>query len=121
MLLVPIYSMLGRIDEAERLLTDRWNCLNETGEGASEQALNLVAPHRAPDEAHPGREHSAYLDRAGNVAPDDDRVWLGEANLAIRTGITILRGLGSMPACGGGPRMSRSGGPVELGYRDRAG
>ena len=28
----------------------------------------------------------AVLDRAAELAPDDDRVWLGRANLAIRTG-----------------------------------
>ena len=28
----------------------------------------------------------AYLDQASKLAPDDDRVWLGRANLAIRTG-----------------------------------
>ena len=28
----------------------------------------------------------AFLDQAARLAPDDDRVWLGRANLAIRTG-----------------------------------
>ena len=28
----------------------------------------------------------ACLDQAARLAPDDDRVWLGRANLAIRTG-----------------------------------
>jgi tetratricopeptide (TPR) repeat protein len=86
-LLVPVYSQLGRIDEAERLLRDRWDDLNEAGEGTSEQALNMLLLHielgmktMLPETAR------AYLDRAGREAPDDDRVWLGQANLAIRTG-----------------------------------
>ena len=44
-LLVPIYSQLGRLDEAERLIEERWEHLNETGEGASEPAIDLVRMH----------------------------------------------------------------------------
>ena len=28
-----------------------------------------------------------YLDQVGRLAPDDDRIWLGRANLAIRAGL----------------------------------
>ncbi len=43
-LLVPIYSQLGRLDEAERLIEERWEHLNETGEGASTGAGNRPGP-----------------------------------------------------------------------------
>ena len=87
-LLVPIYSQLGRIDEAELLVEDRWNALNETGEGAWEKAINLVLLHiELGLKTTPVENLRPYLDRAVRGAPDDDRVWLGHANLAIRTGL----------------------------------
>jgi enediyne biosynthesis protein E4 len=36
--------------------------------------------------ATPVETTSAFLDQAARLAPNDDRVWLGRANLAIRTG-----------------------------------
>ena len=86
-LLVPIYSQLGRIDEAERLIEGRWEHLNETGEGASETAIDLVRMHiQLAFKPNPVKDARAYLESAASLAPDDDRVWLGRANLAIRTG-----------------------------------
>jgi len=86
-LLVPIYSQLGRLDEAERLIEERWEHLNETGEGASEPAIDLVRMHiELTFKPNPVENVRAYLDQAASLAPDDDRVWLGRANLAIRTG-----------------------------------
>ena len=86
-LLVPIFAQLGRIDEAQRLLRERWHALNSAGEGASEQALNLVLLHiELRLKPNPVENVRAYLGKAGNLAPDDDRVWLGQANLAIRAG-----------------------------------
>jgi thioredoxin-like negative regulator of GroEL len=86
-LLAPLYSKLGRITEGERLIEDRWEHLNAMGDGALEPAIKLVLQHieftlkPTPVEAIRG-----FLDRASKLAPDDDRVWLGRANLAIRTG-----------------------------------
>jgi enediyne biosynthesis protein E4 len=86
-LLVPIYSRLGRLDEAERLIEERWEHLNETGEGASETAIDLVRMHiQLALKPNPVEDARAYLESAAGLAPDDDRVWLGRANLAIRTG-----------------------------------
>jgi thioredoxin-like negative regulator of GroEL len=86
-LLVPIYSQLGRLDEAERLIEERWEHLNETGEGASETAIDLVRMHiQLAFKPNPSKDARAYLELAAGLAPDDDRVWLGRANLAIRTG-----------------------------------
>src|SRR5262249_14340923 len=86
-LLGPIYCHQGRLEEALRLIEARWDALNRAGEGDSEEAINLVR-------AHVGLRQSpvsigairATLDRAGRLAPEDDRVWLGKANLAIRLG-----------------------------------
>jgi enediyne biosynthesis protein E4 len=84
---VPIYSQLGRLDEAERLIEDRWEHLKETGEGASEQAIDLVRMHiELAFRPNPVENVHDYLDQASRLAPEDDRVWLGRANLAIRTG-----------------------------------
>ena len=86
-LLVPIFSQLGRLDEAERLIEDWWEHLNELGEGASEPAIDQVRMHiELAFRPNPVENVRTYLDQASKLAPDDDRVWLGRANLAIRTG-----------------------------------
>jgi tetratricopeptide (TPR) repeat protein len=86
-LLVPMFSELGRIDEAERLIKDRWEHLNASAEGALETAIKLVRQHiELSFVAKPVQTIRDLLDRASTLAPDDDRIWLGRANLAIRTG-----------------------------------
>jgi tetratricopeptide (TPR) repeat protein len=86
-LLVSIYSELGRIEEATRLIEGRWEHLNAAGEGALEPAIKLVRQHvEVTLKAAPAETIRAVLDQAARLAPDDDRVWLGRANLAIRTG-----------------------------------
>ena len=112
-LLVPIYSQLGRLDEAERLIEERWEHLNETGEGASEPAIDLVRMHiELTFKPNPVEDVRTYLDQASGMAPDDDRVWLGRANLAIRDRRPTTRPSGgSTPASGAVRRMSRSGPP----------
>src|SRR5262245_27531311 len=86
-LLGPILCQQGRLEEALQIIEARWNRLKETGEGASEPAIELVRLHielgRHPI---PVDDVRSVLDRAGSLAPEDDRVWLGKANLAIRTG-----------------------------------
>ncbi len=86
-LLVPIYSRVGRLDEARRLIEERWEGLRQQGEAASGPAVDAVRMHIELD-LKPDRveEMRAYLDRAAAMAPDDDRVWLGQAILAIRAG-----------------------------------
>jgi thioredoxin-like negative regulator of GroEL len=86
-LLVPIYSQLGRLDEAQQLLRDWWESLNRKGEGASERAIDQVRMHvELAFRPNPVENVRAYLDQAYRMAPDDNRVWLGRANLAIHTG-----------------------------------
>jgi enediyne biosynthesis protein E4 len=86
-MLVPLYSQLGRIDECERLVEARWEHLNAIGEGASERAIFQLRLHIVLSLKPNSVENiRAYLDRFARLAPDDDRIWLGRANLAIRTG-----------------------------------
>ena len=86
-LLVPIYSEQSRVDEAERLIEDRWEYLNASGEGALEPAIKLVRQHiELTFKPPPVETVRASLEQAAKLAPDDDRVWLGRANLSIRTG-----------------------------------
>lgn len=86
-LLSPVYSNQGRIEETLRLVEARWNRLESAGEGASEAAIHLVRAHIALRQDPPSVEViRSILGRAGELAPEDDRVWLGKANLAIRTG-----------------------------------
>jgi enediyne biosynthesis protein E4 len=85
--LVPIMIDLGRQDEASKLIEDRWEYLNALGHGALDPAIKLLIRHvevtTGPAAIDAVR---ASLDEAAKLAPDDDRVWLGRANLAIRTG-----------------------------------
>jgi hypothetical protein len=87
MLLVPTLSELGRIDEAVRLVEARWEHLNDRGEGALAPAITLLRLHvDLTLKAAPVETIRASLDRAARSALGDDRIWLGRANLAIRTG-----------------------------------
>lgn len=87
MLLVPTLVEEGRSDEAAHMIERRWRHLRSTGEGGSEQAVNLARLHMELRWDVPAVEKvQTYLEQAGRLAPDDDRVWLGRANLALRTG-----------------------------------
>ena len=91
-LLGPIYCHQGRLAETLRLIETRWDALNRAGEGASELAINLVRAHiDLQQDPMPLEVIRSVLDQAASLAPDDDRVWLGKANLAIRTRI-VRRG-----------------------------
>ena len=86
-LLGPVYCNQGRLAETLRLIETRWDRLNETGEGASEAAINLVRSYiDLREKPVPDDVIRSVLDQAASLAPDDDRVWLGKANLAIRSG-----------------------------------
>jgi enediyne biosynthesis protein E4 len=85
-LLLPTFSHQGRVEDAQRLVVQRWEHLRETGEEASELAVNLARLHAELQWTPiPVEAVRAHLDQAGRLASDDDRVWLGQANLAIRT------------------------------------
>jgi predicted Zn-dependent protease len=86
-LLAPVYCQQGRLEETLRLIETRWDALYRAGEGATEPAINLIRAYidlrKSPIPIEVAR---AVLDEAARRDPDDDRVWLGKANLAIRTG-----------------------------------
>ena len=85
--LVPIMIDLGRQDEATELIEDRWEDLNALGQGALDPAIKLLLQHvEVTTGAVAIDVVRTSLDEAAKLAPDDDRVWLGRANLAIRTG-----------------------------------
>lgn len=87
LLLAPVLSEHGRVEEALRMIESCWETLNRVGDGNSELAIKLVRSHvdlrrrsvsiQAAGEA---------LERASRLALDDDRIWLARANLAIRAG-----------------------------------
>ena len=82
-----ILAQEGRVEQAKRIVEARWEHLDSLGEGASEPAINLIRLYidlrSTPLPIESIRE---FLDQMGRMAPDDDRVWLGKANLAIRLG-----------------------------------
>ena len=84
-LLVPIFREQRRIEEAERLIEDRWQHLNASGEGALEPAIKLLLEHiDLTLNPTPVDEIRTFLEGVAKVTPDDDRIWLGRANLAIQ-------------------------------------
>jgi predicted Zn-dependent protease len=87
MLLAAVYLPQGRLDETLRAIEARWDALDRAGGGAWQSAISLVRLHTdarlAPGEFEVIR---ANLDRAAQLAPDDDRAWLARANQAVRDG-----------------------------------
>jgi len=87
LLLGPVYLLQGRVEEEERFIETRWNHLAGTGQGASDAAINLVRLHiELWRTSTPIEGVRSFLDQAARSAPEDERIWLGKANLAIRTG-----------------------------------
>ena len=78
--LVSLFKIEGRFREARRLVVDWWedypNRINMVTELTQLDSPNPYEPAKARE----------ALDRAGEAAAEDDRVWLGKANLALRTG-----------------------------------
>jgi enediyne biosynthesis protein E4 len=84
-LLVPEYVKQGRFAEAERLIEEWWGILEDAGGGTWEQAINLAQLHmEILWKIETVETLRSYFDQASGMAPDDDRVLLGKANLAIR-------------------------------------
>jgi enediyne biosynthesis protein E4 len=83
----PVWCLQGRLEETLRLIEARWNALNQASEGDSEPAINLVRGHiELRLNPIPIEIVRSNLDQAARSYPQDDRIWLGKANLAIRTG-----------------------------------
>jgi Flp pilus assembly protein TadD len=84
-LLGPIYCSEGRFGDAMRLLETLWHRQNQAGTGASEIAINQLRLYVQLRLAPTSDDViGATLDRAGQIAPDDHRIWLWQAKLAIR-------------------------------------
>src|SRR5262249_29780514 len=78
--LVNIYKILGRYDEAPRLFRDGWES-DPDRVGTLQELARLETDNPIPI----GKVRS-ILATAYRAAPDDDGVWLGWANLGLRTG-----------------------------------
>jgi enediyne biosynthesis protein E4 len=83
----PVWCLQGRVEETLQLIEARWDILDRAGEGDSQPGINLVRGYielqRSPIPVEVVR---SSLDQAAQMVPDDDRIWLGQANLAIRVG-----------------------------------
>jgi thioredoxin-like negative regulator of GroEL len=78
--LVALFKLEGRFDEVRTLVQDGWNSYPDRF-GLLRQLANLDSINPVPIE-----KIWPALERAAENSPDDDRVLLGRANLAIRTG-----------------------------------
>jgi tetratricopeptide (TPR) repeat protein len=69
----------GRFDDLRRRIRDEW--------AASGYKAEILQKHFLVDNArsYPVEAVRSRLEEAGRTAPEDDRVWLGKANLATRT------------------------------------
>jgi len=87
LLLVPMYVDLGRAEEASPFIERRWEELEVLGEGDDEPAIKLLRQHLAVTLKPPLVDKvRRILDEAGKRVPEDDRIWLGRVNLALRMG-----------------------------------
>jgi thioredoxin-like negative regulator of GroEL len=87
--LAPLYWNEGRTEEAQRLVEANWEGVNRSGRGGSARAIaiELVRLHFSLSAGMSSVEVVRdFLDQAARSDPDDDRVCLGRANLAIRQG-----------------------------------
>lgn len=82
-----LYARQGRLQEARRSLETTWERMSAAGQANWERAIPLARLHiHLRLDPPPAEAIRAFLDQAARRAPDDDRVLLGLANLAIQTG-----------------------------------
>jgi tetratricopeptide (TPR) repeat protein len=77
--LVLLLRLEGRLEEAKRWLEEGFDQM-------SDPVTTLQRLYRLDHDAYPTEGVRQSLERAGNHAPQDDRVWLGRAHLATRLG-----------------------------------
>jgi enediyne biosynthesis protein E4 len=83
----PVYRLEGRVADARELIEAAWEARDRAGAAADEPAILLVRLHvEITSGADPVETIRSILDQAGRLVPEDDRVWLGKANLATRVG-----------------------------------
>jgi thioredoxin-like negative regulator of GroEL len=86
-LCASLYWHEGRLEESRRLVEANWDTLDRAGRGRTEQAIALVRFRVALSMGTSSADAvRTFLERTARLAPADDRVWLGRANLAIRQG-----------------------------------
>ncbi len=78
--LVHLFNLEGRFAEVRSLVQDGWDSYPDRF-GLLRQLANLDSINPFPIE-----KIGPALEKAAENSPDDDRIWLGRANLAIRTG-----------------------------------
>ncbi len=85
--LVPYYWQGGRLEEAERLLEANWEHLDRSSEEFLDQTMVLLRAYiQLRQLSRAEATVRSVLDQTSRLAPDDDRIWLAKANLAIRQG-----------------------------------
>ena len=86
-LLCRLYWEEGRTDDMRTAIETSWKHVSQPGWLRPEEALDLLRDHIAVDyESLAITAFKTVLDYANQRAPEDDRVWLAQANLAIQTG-----------------------------------
>jgi enediyne biosynthesis protein E4 len=86
-LCASLYWHEGRLEESRRLVEANWEGLDRAGRGGTERAMALTRFRIALSMGTSAAEAvRTFLERTARLAPEDDRVWLGRANLAIRHG-----------------------------------
>ena len=78
--LVALFNLEGRFAEVRSLVQEGWDSYPDRF-GLLRQLANLDSINPLPIE-----KIRPALEKAAENSPDDDRIWLGRANLAIRTG-----------------------------------
>ena len=92
-----LYWREGRLDDVERLIEADWRLA--VRDRNTRLAVDFLRARLALGlDPYPAEAVKAALDEAATQAPDDDRVWLGQAYLAIRTGRLEEADAGSEPA-----------------------
>jgi enediyne biosynthesis protein E4 len=77
----------GRLDEARRSIEANWKALDRTIPSNAERAIELTQFHIALSLGSSSVEGVRdFFERTARLDPEDDRIWLGKANLAIRRG-----------------------------------
>ena len=78
--LIRLYKLQGRYEEARRLVQEGWDVYpDRVGTLQELWRLDTVDPL-------PLEDQRTTLETAAQSAPDDDRIWLGQAHLLMRTG-----------------------------------
>ncbi len=117
----PIYWLQGRIDEARQSIEDAVALFERrVAKGLPKRPSSWSGCISSCAEPLPIEAVREGLDSRRPVGPDDDRVWLGKANLAIRAGTydeaeRLARPLPETPARG----RRRLASPAQLGAGDQ--